>query len=302
MILSIGHINIDWICTVPQLPAPDEKVAISNLKFLPGGSACNFATCISRLGSKVAFFGHVGKDPQGQEALQTLAEEGVDNSRAIHERDLQTGFVIILVDREGQSMKIRYLGANGRLSPNEIKPELMKGIEVVHVSGGSADVALKVAKVCKELGVQSSIDVGVEFLIQLKSKAKRVLNDFSFVFMNQGIFEKAFGKKPIKSNLQTVVKGRNLVVNVTLGKKGAFAATTNETVYQPAFKVKAIDTTGAGDAFSAAFIHNYRQQFSLKENMKRAIACAALQTTQSGGRAGCPTDKELDDLLRQQIT
>ncbi len=300
MILSIGHLNIDWICTLPQLPAPDEKVAISNLNFLPGGGACNFATCISRLGSKAAFFGHVGKDPQGQEALRTLAEEGVDISRVFHECDLQTGFVIILVDREGQSMKIRYLGANSRLSPNEINPELLEGFEVVHVSGGSADVALKVAEVCKELGVQSSIDVGVEFLIKLKSKAKRVLNDFSFVFMNQGIFERAFGRKPVKSNLQTVVRGRNLVVNVTLGKKGAFAATTKEVVYQPAFKVKSIDTTGAGDAFSAGFIHYYKQQFSLEEAMKRAIACAALQITKSGGRAGCPTKKEIDEFLKQQ--
>ncbi|MFX1563587.1 MAG: carbohydrate kinase family protein [Promethearchaeota archaeon] len=300
MILSVGHINIDWICTVPQLPGPDDKVAISNLSLLPGGGAGNFVVSVSRLGSKAAFFGHVGKDSQGKEALRTLAEEGVDVSRVIQEKDLQTGFVIILVDNEGQTMKIRYLGANSRLSPKEITPKLLEGADVVHISGGSAGVAMKVSEVCQKRGIKSSFDVSAEFLAESKSGAKQRLNSFSFVFMSQGIFEQTFDLKPKITNVQAIVKGRNEVVNVTLGTKGAFAATSQETLHQPIFKVEAIDTTGAGDAYAGAFIHYYMKKLTLAETMKRAAACAALQTTQYGGRAGCPTGHEIEEFLKQQ--
>ena len=126
MILAIGNINLDWICTLPHLPNPDEKVNITKLNIFPGGSASNFAASLARLGSAVAIYGHVGNDAEGREALRALNEEQVNTARVIREKDLATGFVIILVGEDGQSMKLRFRGANTRLSPKDIEEKKIK--------------------------------------------------------------------------------------------------------------------------------------------------------------------------------
>ena len=75
MICAIGNINMDWICKLPHLPTPDEKINIQSLTIFPGGAASNFATSMARLGSPVGIFGHVGDDAEGQEAIRSLQEE-----------------------------------------------------------------------------------------------------------------------------------------------------------------------------------------------------------------------------------
>ena len=83
MICAIGNINMDWICRLSHLPAPDEKINIRSLTVLPGGAAANFATSLARLGSEVGIFGHVGDDAEGHEALRVLKKEHVDVSHVM---------------------------------------------------------------------------------------------------------------------------------------------------------------------------------------------------------------------------
>ncbi|MFX0168478.1 MAG: carbohydrate kinase family protein [Candidatus Hodarchaeota archaeon] len=298
MILAIGNINLDWICTLPHLPAPDEKVNIKKLDIFPGGAASNFAVSLARLGSEVAVFGHIGNDAEGLEALQALNNEHVDTVRIIREKNLATGFVIILIGDKGQSMKLRYHGANARLSPNDITPALLEDIEIAYAASVSIPLAEKLAKTCSNAGIRSAIDVGEDLIAQSIKAVRKMICRYSIVFMNELVFERIFEEKPTIDNVQSEISQQLEVLNVTLGDRGSITA-TNDTVFSTsAFKVKAIDTTGAGDAFAAGFIHFYHKQLSLKEAAKRATACAAIQIMQLGARDGLPTTREVEEFIK----
>ncbi len=297
MICAIGNINMDWICKLSHLPEPDEKINIESLTIFPGGSAANFATNLARLGSKVGIFGHVGDDAEGHEALRSLQKEQVDTSLVILEKDHPTGLVIILVGEEGQTMKLRYRGANLCLSPQEITPNLLKNVEIAYAASVSIPIARQIAVICQRIGALSAIDVGEELSKQPIDELRKLICSFSIVFMNQITFKRIFNQKPTIKNIQAEIGGNLEILNITLGHKGSITATKCTSFKTPAFKVDAVDTTGAGDAFSAGFIHYFHQLFSIKEVAIRAAACAAIQITTPGAREGLPTAQQVEDFI-----
>ncbi|MFX1491698.1 MAG: carbohydrate kinase family protein [Promethearchaeota archaeon] len=298
MILSIGNINLDWICTLSHLPVPDEKVNIHKFKIHPGGAASNFAASLARLGTNIAIFGHVGDDTEGHEALKTLKQEGVDTSRVIIEKDLATGFVIILLDKNGQSIKLRFRGANSRLSPDDLTPKLVEGIDIAYAASVTIPIANQLAKTCKDVGVRSSLDVGEDIAKQSIDVFRKMIRNFSIVFINEIVFERIFNEPPTLSNVQSEIEGNLEVLSVTLGRKGSITASRETSFHTPTFDVEVVDTTGAGDAYAAGFIHFYQQHLPLEEVVKRSNACASLQIMQPGARAGLPTAGEVEEFIK----
>lgn len=300
MICAIGNINMDWICKLSHLPAPDEKINIQSLSIFPGGAAGNFATSLARLGAHVGIFGHVGDDAEGHEAIRSLQAEHIDTSRVIVEKDLTTGLVIILVGEEGQTMKLRHRGANTRLSPEDITPALLKDVQITYAASVSIPIAQKVAAVSQEIGAQSAIDVGEELAKQSLDDIRDLICSYSIVFMNQVVFKRIFQLKPTPTNAKAEIGGNLEVLNITLGRKGSITATESTAFKTPAFIVDAVDTTGAGDAFAAGFIHHFHQQKPLQEAAKRAAACAALQIIAPGGREGLPTAQQVETFIQSK--
>lgn len=297
LILTIGNINVDLICQVPRLPSPDDKVIVSNLEIVPGGGACNFAVGLSRLGSKVSLFGHVGNDQNGRIGLISLIEEQIDVSRVIKEEKHATGFVIILVDKEGQTMKIGYREANAKLAPKDITGKLLSEVKIVHASSVSAKVALKIAQVCNKKSIIASIDFGGELMTETSQVLQEIINNYSLIFLNKIAFEKAYGYLPTKENLDALRLNKSTILNVTLGPEGSYIISRNGVQKIPSFKVPVVDTTGAGDAYAAGFIHSYQQNPSLSECGKYAAACAALQITLSNARDGMPRKDEVEEFI-----
>lgn len=298
MILAIGNINLDWICTLPRLPEPDEKLNIQQLDIHPGGAASNFAVSLARLGSDAALFGHVGNDDEGTEALRSLQEENVDTSRVIIEDSLSTGFVIILVGEDGQTMKLRYRGANTKLSPKDITPTLLEDIEIAHAASVSIPLAKKLAATSAKVRTRSSIDVGEELITQSLEEVRAMICSFSIVFMNKLVFERIFNEEPTPRKVQEELGGNLEVLNVTLGATGSITASVDTAFQTPAFNVRAVDTTGAGDAYGAGFIHFFTQHYPIEKTAERATAAAAMQITQPGARAGLPTAREIEEFIK----
>jgi len=299
MILSIGNINLDWICTLPHLPAPDEKINIKQLNIFPGGAASNFAVSLARLGSEAAIFGHIGNDAEGIEALRSLNKENVNTNRVIREEDLATGFVIILVGEEGQSMKLRFQGANTRLAPSDITPTLLEDIDIAYAASVSVEVAEQIAATCMQVGTQSAIDIGEDLVNQSLEAVRKIICSYSIVFMNELVFERIFEEKPSEDNVQDELSDQLKILNVTLGRDGAITATKDTVFATPAYQVEAVDTTGAGDAYAAGFIHFYHRNLPIQDVAKRATACAALQIMHLGARDGLPTSREVEDFIKR---
>ena len=293
MILAIGNINLDWICTLPHLPAPDEKVNIEQLNVFPGGAASNFAVSLARLGSEVAIFGHVGNDVEGREALRALNEEHVNTHRVVREKDLATGFVIILIGEEGQSMKLRFRGANTRLDPKDITVDLLEDIDIAYASSVSCPIAEQLAATCLQVGTRAAIDVGEDLVNQSLDALRRVISKYSIVFMNGLVFERIFNEKPSIDNVQKELSEQLEVLNVTLGREGAITATKEMVFATPAYQVEAVDTTGAGDAFCAGFLYGLLRDQDLHTCGTWGNHVASYILKMSGARQGLPYQQDL---------
>ncbi|NHJ86095.1 MAG: carbohydrate kinase family protein [Asgard group archaeon] len=298
MILTIGNINVDLICSVPYLPAPDDKIVVSDLSIVPGGGACNFAVGLARLNMPVALFGHVGDDRNGRIGLESLINEGIDISRVKIESELPTGFVIILVEPKGQSIKIGYREANALLSPDEIDFDILNEITHIHVSSVSEKIAKKTAAICNSLNITTSIDLGAELMALSSETITEIINDYSIVFMNKIGFKRAFSEEISKSAIQKAQEGQYKILNVTMGEEGSYIITQNEVIKIPSWEVEVIDTTGAGDAYAAGFIFKYLKSASLLESGKFAAACAALQITEANARDGMPRINQVEAFIK----
>lgn len=298
MILAIGNINIDIICHVPRLPQTDDKVIVSDLTVVPGGGAANFAVGLARLYNKVALYGHVGDDQNGVRALNSLKKEKVDVSNVQVEANSNTGFVMILVDDAGETIKIGYRQANSNLQVQNITSSLIEKFKHVHLSSVPSNIAFKTAKVCQDLDISSSIDFGGELMNESSTILQKLIPRFSFVFMNKIGFASTFNTEPTLSYLQSLDRKNFGIINLTLGDRGSYVITSEDIIKIPIWQVPVRDTTGAGDAYAAGFIHQQLQNKPLKESGEYAAACASLQIAKENARDGMPTFEEVEEFIR----
>ena len=149
-----------------------------------------------------------------------------------------------------------------------------------------------------KVGTRSSIDIGEDLITQSLEEVRAMIRSFSIVFMNKLVFERIFSEGPTPQKVQKEIGGNLEVLNVTLGATGSITASADTAFQTPAFNVKAVDTTGAGDAYGAGFIHFFNQHLPIEKAAERATAAAAMQITQPGARAGLPTAHEIEEFIK----
>jgi len=297
-VVAVGNLNIDLIGRADRLPAKDEKLLLQELTLSPGGGAANFAVGCSRLGLKVGFVGRVGNDEFGLKVLASLRREGIDLSRVKIVR-APTGIVFSLSTLRGDHFLVAHRGANAFLSPADVAKDYLKQARLVHASSVTTRVALAVGSRARRLGILSSLDLGAELSALPKRKLEEILGLFDLCFLNRRAYKEIFGEKPTKRGLVKNFPSGLKVLAVTLGPRGAMACNGRRAFQAPSFKVNIKDTTGAGDAFAAAFVAAWLQGADLEKALKHGLAGAALKIQHVGARKGLPTAKELQEFLRR---
>ena len=309
-IVVVGSLNADLTIYCDRLPQPGETVHGDGFAVNPGGKSANQAVAASKLGGQVSLVGAIGDDPNGAMLLESTARAGVDVSRVRRAADAATGVAIISVDAAGENSIIISAGANGSLSPADVK--------------AAADVFDDAAVVCLclEVGLdtvaaaaQAGHDAGATVLLNLSPYAEvpqalARLSDVLLVNAHEAslfLGEEAMpGADVDAAEWEPVRKqfaGRGLQrVLVTLGAHGSVvldsqAAGTQQITRIPPTKVAAVDTTGAGDAFTGAVAARLAAGESLAEAAAFASVAAALAATKKGTQAAYPDTAEVQ-LLR----
>lgn len=299
-ILVIGSINMDLVIRTHRIPLPGENIFGEDLQIIPGGKGANQAIGAARLGCKVAFSGRVGRDYFGKSLLQGLRDSGVDTVHVEQDAKTSTGIALILVDENGENSIVIVTGANGRFSEDSVL-RLTKTI-------GSVDLVLLQLElpldlVAKTIDIARSLDRKV--ILDAGPPCERPRSSFFNVTVltpNKTEGEALSGKSITDlKNAREVArdllnKGPEAVV-LKLGADGALLVTKNEEKHFPAYKVNVIDTTAAGDAFSAALSVAIVEGKSLSEAVDFANAAGALATTKLGARPSLPTRHELEIFL-----
>ncbi len=277
----IGDINVDYLISVKHFPDYDGDVEIEDLKVVGGGYGANTAYALSKLGEKVLLFGCVGVDQNGETALSEL-EGKVDLSGVV--RAGKTGVCFSFIDKTGVRRLMTYRGAN-LLCENSFDLEKIHGAKWSHVAGLRAD---NVDFLFKNSEIKSW-DPGMPFLESLK-----VLPEFvqkvEYIFVNAREFEL------LRSKFDAWKTFENLIVK--MGENGVFHFRHGNLISGiSSFKVKSVDSTGAGDAFNAAFIHAMMKNADIRYALEFSSASGAISVTRFGARS-VPNELEIETFLK----
>ena len=289
--LCFGSMNIDYVYSLDHIVTPGETIASSKREVFAGGKGLNQSVAMAKAGLPVWHAGVSGNG--GRLLLDTLEENGV-NTSLIREEDTMPGHTIIQVDAGGQNSIILFGGTNQRVTEEYI--------ETVMQSFGPRDLVL----------LQNEVNLVDKIIDAAHAKGMRVV-------LNPSPFNEAIGKcdlNRISLFLVNEVEGAQISgipstqpeqilqwfaqhhpqaeVVLTLGAEGAWYAGRGERHFCPARKVKAVDTTAAGDTFTGFFLEGWMNGRPIEECMARATKAAAIAVSRKGAAPSIPLASELE--------
>jgi ribokinase len=299
-VIAIGAILIDLIGKAEHLPKREEEVFLNELIALPGGSAANTAFACAKLGLKTGFIGKIGEDDFGEFLKQDLAKAGVDISELKKTREKQTGTCLIIMDKKKERHMYAYSGAANLLKRSDINPEYINSAKIVHLADlKNIAPLIEAAKHAREQ-TKVSLNPGGLIINLGYKKIKPLLEQVDIYISSKNEAAKLYKNHDTVKLADKLLKEGITMVALTLGKKGCYIATANQSKLIPAFKVKAVDTTGAGDAFSAGLLYGLTKGLSLEECGRYANATAALCVSTPGARLKHGIE-EVRELLRECV-
>jgi len=283
-----GNLNLDLYFIVGRIPQPDEAVEAQQHFSRPGGAACNVSAALAKLGARVRLFGFVGSDEAGRSVLEGLRGMGVDVS-GVKAVDKPTGTVVVLLDKLGRRAMVALRGANLELKPGSLSIEELSGFDHLHLSSTKPDFSAWVLSEAKRLGLTTSYDPGLTVAEQGLGALRGVLASTDVLFLNEREFTALGGDLLVERFAGLIILKR--------GERGSEAPQAG--LRAEAFRVEAVDTTGAGDSFDAAFLLCWKLGLPLEECLLVANAAGALKATRVGAYSS-PTLSELLAFLRER--
>ena len=281
-----------------KIPAVGETILGNKYNVGPGGKGCNQAVAIARLGAKVNFISKIGKDSYGELALDTLKKNNINTESIIQDEKLQTGVAGILVDKNSGKNAINVIvGAPSTLKINEINKHtnIIKSSKIFLTQlEVPKDVTLYCLKTAKENGCLTILNPAPASEI-----TKEFYSNIDYFTPNETEAEfytgiKITNEKEAKQASDKLINLGIKKVIITLGEKGLFYSDGNEEIYLTANSVKAIDTTGAGDAFNGGLAFGLLKEKPIKECLEFANKVAGLSTTKLGAGDAMPFLKEIN--------
>lgn len=307
-IVVVGSLNADLTIYCERLPKPGETVHGNGFAVNPGGKSANQAVAVGRLGGHVSLVGAVGEDPNGDMLLASVAGAGVDVGH-VRTSGEPTGVAVIAVDAGGENNIIISAGANGTLSPADVA-----AASDVLDSAAVVSLCLEVSMETVQAAAQAGHDAGAKVLLNLSPYAEipAALADLTDVllvnaheaalFLGSGVpMPGADAAESDWDEVRERFADRGIPqVLVTLGSKGSVVLDSVESsvTLVPPTTVSAVDTTGAGDAFTGAVAVRLAAGDSLADAAAFASVAAALATTRKGTQAAYPEAADVERRLR----
>lgn len=296
-LVVVGSANVDFVVKTPHIPCPGETVLGRDFVMIMGGKGANQAVGAARLGAKVTLVTCIGQDLFGDQCLEAYQKEGIETRYIKRVADTATGVALIAVAQSGENSITVASGANRQLLPEDV--------EKASSAFGQADVLLVQLEVPIETiayATELARKYGLRTILN-PAPAHRLpanlLPNVDVITPNRIEAMQLLGIHPTESVSDEMLArqiqklGPGAVV-ITLGKNGALCVNQSECAHISAFPIKAVDTTGAGDAFSAglAVALGEKEQTWLQA-VQYANACGALATTQLGAQSSLPSSHQV---------
>lgn len=299
-VLVLGSINMDLTTYVPRLPKEGETLQGHSYLTVPGGKGNNQAVAASRLCAKTHLVGRVGDDLFGRQVMEIIAANQVDVKQVIKDPENHTGLAVISVDDSANNVIVIISGANYALDKSDVKraESLMDLCKVLMVQLEiPAQISLAGVKAAKEKGLSVIFDPAPA--LNMPKEAYPYIDLFT---PNETETEMLTGILP--QNEQDAARAAKIIRDkgtkaaiIKMGAKGVFFEGPAEKGFIPAFKVKAIDTVAAGDAFNAGLAVAISEGAGLSDAVRWGAAAGAIATTRQGALPAMPYRDELEKLF-----
>lgn len=304
-ILLVGDINVDSFWPVAQFPIPGRDGLVDAVKFEIGGSVLNTAIILDRLGLRTRLLASLGEDEWKEKALSELAETGIDLDYVQTGTHSTTGLNFIIVTPDGERTMFTYRGANKELKPDMVHQEVFQDIGVMHVSGYALldspqrDAIWRAVEMAKERNIPISLDSGLEPVLKQPKDFLRLLDMLTICV--SGLEEIAFllGSASADEAVDQLLSRGIELAAIKMGGKGSLVAGQADRFYVSGFSVQTVDSTGAGDSFSAGLLYGWLTGLDLAISATLASALGALATTVYGAGLSLPAKDNILQFLKQ---
>ncbi len=298
-IAVVGSSNTDMILKLDRIPRPGETVLGGQFITAAGGKGANQAVAAARAGGDVTFIARVGQDMFGQQAIEGFARDGINVEYVVRDKASPSGVALIFVAKDGENSIAVASGANGRLSPADVK-KARKAIASAAVAVMQLETPLPTVQATAEIAAKAGVSV-----ILNPAPAQPLPDDLlrlvSILTPNETEAELLTGIKVVDETSagqaagQLLARGAQTVI-ITLGASGAFVATEGLRKLVRGFKMAAVDTTAAGDVFNGALAVALAEGRTIADATRFANAAAAISVTRMGAQPSAPKRKEIDRL------
>ena len=294
-VLVFGSLNLDLVTYADKLPAIGETIVGEKLLKFPGGKGLNQAIAARRAGSEVLMVGSIGNDADGDYLFDILKSENID-PKFITKTSEQTGIAVIEVSKSAENRIIIIAGAN---SKTRFSNEVLTSSPSVTVSLAQLETPIsEVAKFIHESKAAGKITILNPAPIQKLDQ--QLLQDTDYLIANEteasfliGSAVEHLSKDEAVTIARQLQKNGSKKVIITLGEQGSVYLDQEKELFTPAYKVKAVDTTAAGDAFCGAFATAISENKPVEYALKFASAAGGLAATKAGAVPSLPTQQEI---------
>lgn len=292
-----GSINMDMILKAPHIPECGENVVGTGYGYANGGKGANQATALAKLGAKVKMIGKVADDANGKRLIENLEKNSIDTS-GVARNGTQTGLAAILLDGEGKNRIIVYEGANAQIKPEEAVTAIDSETDLLLVQfETNEEVVTATVNHAIKNGITTVIDCG-----PAKDFALEKMQGATILSPNESETRALTGIMP--DNEENVLKASTLLkersrakyIVLKLGERGCSLFDGNDLKFFSAFKNEVIDTTAAGDCFTAALALEYVRSGNIENACVMGNKAGSIAVSRFGAENSMPTVEEIMNL------
>jgi ribokinase len=303
-VLIIGSSNMDLNIYSERLPKPGETVTGGTFKQFLGGKGANQAVASVRSGANTTFIAKIGKDGFGDQMVARFSGEGINTTHIIRDSQEASGVAFILIDENGENMISVAPGANARLSKTDIEKasDVIKNASVIVVQ---MEIPIETIEAIYSIASEGNA-IKILNPAPLKPIPSDMLKNLDIIVPNEGELYRLHSllnlkevsgeerEKIINISREIAALGVKTIIT-TLGSKGCliYEKKHDQAIIVPAFKVKAVDTVGAGDCFNGVLASKLYQGESLITAVKYATAAASIAVTRKGAQESMPHEEEI---------
>jgi len=294
--VGFGALNVDKLFKVEKIAAAEEETSVIDHSETCGGSAANTMVGLARLGCKVGFVGKIAWDFEGKMLFRDFRRERVDTKGIVISKDDRSGKVMGFVDKNGQRALYVDAGVNNSMRPEDVNLSYASNSRLVHLTSFVGQQSFQTQKWLLDKlpsRVEVSFDPGALYARTGMAKLQPIIERTSIMLPNADELALITGRNDYREGAKLLLDNGVKIIAVKLGNHGCYVTDGRESHIVAPFKVKVIDTTGAGDAFDAGFLYGLLRDRNLEEASRIGNFVASKCIMAMGARLGLPTLKTL---------